>query len=145
MSDEEVYVKGEGGFQFVDVDTLLTPEMTDRYLKLLHNEITRAGLAVVKARDEETSALLVYGRARNPLLLDPNCPEVGSGAGRVSAKERDLWVSVRIPDQYEALEIAKVSRANAVDYAWQVKAQAGLMQSLNNNAKTGYETFRGGR
>jgi hypothetical protein len=89
-------------------------------------------------------AQLAYSRARNPLLLDPDCPQVGTRAGQVSAKERDLWVNARIPDEFEALERKRLIRTNAVDYMWQVKKQSEIMQSINNNAKAIQGTYRGG-
>lgn len=143
MSD--IFVKGEGGFQFVDLDEPMTPADTDRYLRRLNNELVISQLAVTRARGEEIDAQKMYAATRNPLLMDPSCPKVGSRAGQVSAKERDLWISARIPGAYWALEEAKLVRTNAVDYAWQVKTQAGLMQSLNNNAKAIYGTPGSGR
>lgn len=142
MSD--IFVKGEGGFQFVDLDAAMTPFDTDRYLRRLNNELVISQLSVTRARSAEMDAEMIYHATRTPLLLDPDCPRVGNRAGQVSTKERDLWVNTRIPDAYWALEEAKLVRTNAVDYAWQVKTQAGLMQSLNNNAKAIYDTSRGG-
>ena len=141
----ESFQRTEGGFEFIDEDAILTPVQTDRYLKQLHNELGRAQLEVKKARRRELDRTKAYLEARAPLLLDEDCPEVGRGAGQVSAKERDAWFSLRIPEEFWDLKEAALDRANAVDYLWQVKDQVRVMQSLNKNAKAMYDTERGGR
>ncbi|MEV7013470.1 hypothetical protein [Streptosporangium sp. NPDC051022] len=142
MSDFE---KRESGFEFIGEDAILTPVQTDYYLKVLNNELGRSQLAVKRARQDELEKERSYLEMRAPLLLDEDCPEVGRGAGQVSAKERDSWFAARIPDEYWAYREAKVVRTNAVDYAWQVKAQVEIMRSLNVNAKAIYDSHGGGR
>ncbi|MER6575767.1 hypothetical protein [Nonomuraea sp. NPDC001023] len=141
----DVFQKTEGGsFEFLSEDAVLTPADTDVFLRRLNNELGRSQLAVKRAREAELHAEYEYMTARAPLLLDPDCPEVGKRAGQVSQKTQDQWFAVRVPDEYWALRAATVERQNATDYAWQVKAQVELMRSLNVNAKAMYDTYRGG-
>ena len=134
-------MKTESGFQFKSADEILSPIETDRYLKLLNNELGFAQLAVQRARQAELDAYQAYLAARKPLELEDDYPE----GDRVTEKVREQWVAARIPEPFWAWKQAALDRQNAVDYAWQVKTQSKLMQSINNNAKAAYDTFRGGR
>ncbi|GAA3417720.1 hypothetical protein [Streptosporangium vulgare] len=138
------FEKQEAGFQFIDAGAVLTPAETDLFLKLLNNELGSSQLAARKARRAELDAFKTYLKARKHHELDPDCPEAGRGAGQVTEKARELWFEARIPTEYWAWKDAVLARQEAVDYAWQVKAQIKLMQSINSNAKVGYETYRGG-
>jgi hypothetical protein len=141
----DVFQKTESGsFEFLSEDVVLTPADTDVFLKRLNNELGRSQLAVKRAREAELQAEYAYMTARAPLLLDPDCPEVGKRAGQVSQKAQEQWFADRIPDEYWTLRAARVERQNATDYAWQVKAQVELMRSLNVNAKAMYDNYRGG-
>jgi hypothetical protein len=142
-----VFARSEetGSFEFLSADVVLTPADTDVFLKLLNNELGRAQLKVKRAREAELAAERAYLEARTVLLVDEEAPEVGRRAGQVSQQEQDAWFAERIPDPYWALREARIVRANAVDYAWQVKAQVELMRSLNVNAKAMYDSYRGGR
>lgn len=143
MSD--LFQKAESGsFEFLSEDAVLTPADTDVFLKRLNNELGRSQLAVKRAREAELQAEYNYMTSRAPLLLDPECPEVGKRAGQVSQKAQEQWFADRVPDEYWALRAARVERQNATDYAWQVKAQVELMRSLNVNAKAMYDNYRGG-
>lgn len=133
-----------GSFEFLSADVVLTPVDTDVFLRMLNNELGRSQLAVKRAREAELNAERTYMEARTRILLDEDAPEVGRRAGQVSQKEQDSWFAERIPAPFWALREARITRANAVDYAWQVKAQVELMRSLNVNAKAMYDTYRGG-
>jgi hypothetical protein len=133
------FEKTESGFQFRSADEVLSPPETDVFLKQLHNELGLAQLAVRKARRAELDAYQAYLTARKPLELEIDWP-----GERATEKVREAWVAGRIPEVFWAYKDAALARQNAVDYAWQVKAQAKLMQSINNNAKAGFETYRGG-
>lgn len=135
------FEKTESGFQFKSADEILSPVETDRYLKLLNNELGIAQLGVKKARQAELNAYQAYLMARKPLELDDDYPE----GERVTEKVREQWVAARIPGPFWEWKQAVLDRQNAVDYAWQVKTQSKLMQSINNNAKAAYESYRGGR
>lgn len=144
----DVFQRGESGaFEFISEDAVLTPADTDVYLKRLNNELARAQLNLMRARDAEIQAEKSYLEARAVYLLnsDEEPPEVGRRAGQVSQKQQDEWYAVRISKEYWALREAKVVRANATDYVWQVKAQVELMRSLNVNAKALYDTPGRGR
>lgn len=131
-------------FEFLSADVVLTPADTDVFLKLLNNELGRSQLKVKRAREAELDAERAYLEARSGLLLDEEAPEVGRRAGQVSQKEQEAWFAQRIPEPYWTLREARIARQNAVDYAWQVKAQVELMRSLNVNAKAMYDSYRGG-
>lgn len=140
----EVFQYTEGGYTFIDTATVLTPTETELFLKLLHNELGKAQLAVKKARDEEVNAEEAYARARLPLLADEDCPDRERRNGRVTQKQVDAWFADRIPDEHKALRRAQVVRRNAVGYASVVKDQVQVMRSLNSLAKVFYEEHRGG-
>lgn len=141
----DLFQKAESGsFEFISEDAILTPADTDVFLKRLNNELGRSQLAVKRAREAELEAEKEYLTARTILLMQEEAPEVGRRAGQLSQKQMDEWFAVRISEPYWALREAKIVRANAVDYAWQVKAQVELMRSLNVNAKAQYDNYRGG-
>lgn len=141
----EIFDRKDGGFVFIDEGAVLSPVQTDRFLKLLNNELNFAHRDVRNAREEELRCFQEYLTARKPHEVDPDCPEVGTGVGKVTEKARELWFEARIPKPYWAWKQAVLARQNAQDYARQVDKQVRIMQSLNNNAKLGYETYpRGG-
>jgi hypothetical protein len=140
----EVFQYTEGGYTFVDTSTVLTPVETELFLKLLHNELGKAQLAVKKARDAEVDAEEAYMRARLPLLLKEDCPDAERRNGRVTQKQVDMWFADRIPAEHQALRRAQVDRRNAVAYAGVVKDQVQVMRSLNSLAKAFYDEHRGG-
>lgn len=139
-----VFEKRDGGFQFIGEGEALTPPETDRYLRLLNNELAVAGRAYRAARRVELDRFREYSDARKPHELDPDCPEVGRGAGQVTAKAEEAWFERRIPDQYWAWKGAVLERQNAHAYMTQVGQQIEIMRSLNKNAAEYYGTYRGG-
>ncbi|MCC5574561.1 hypothetical protein IMZ11_02760 [Microtetraspora sp. AC03309] len=142
MSD--VFEKGDNGFEFVNEDAVLTPADTDRFLKRLNNELVRAQMDIRRARKQKADCDEAYQRKRLPLLMSEECPDVGRGAGQVTVEERDAWINSQIYGEYTALRNAKDAMEDAVGYGWLVKDQIRVMQSLNNNAKAIYDTYRGG-
>ena len=132
-----------GALEFINEDTVLTPEETERYLKRLNNELVLAQLAVRKARERELKAYRAFLEARAPYLLDEECPKVGRRAGEVTQRQQDEWLAQRIPNEYWGWKTAELERRNAVDYAEQVRRQVEIMRSLNANAKAIYESYRG--
>lgn len=140
----EVFQYTEGGYTFIDTATVLTPDQTELFLKLLHNELGKAQLAVKKARDDEVNAEEAYFRARLPLLAEDDCPDRERRNGRVTQKQVDAWFADRIPVEHQALRRAQVARRNAIGYAGVVKDQVQVMRSLNSLAKVFYEEHRGG-
>lgn len=138
------FEKREGGFQFLEEDDVLTPPETDLFLRLLNNELVVAGKAVRAARRAELDAFMAYTAARKPHELDPDCPEVGSGAGKVTAKAEEAWFERRIPEPYWAWKNAVLERQNAAAYMTQVGKQVEIARSLNKNANDHFGTYRGG-
>lgn len=133
------FEKTEAGFQFRSADEVLSPVETDRYLKQLNNELGVAQLAAQRAREAELAAYKVYLTARKPLELEDDWP-----GEKATEKAREAWVAGRIPEEFWAYKRAFLARQTAVDYCWQVKAQVKIMQSLNNNAKAAFDSYRGG-
>lgn len=140
----EIFQYTEGGYAFIDTAAVLTPDQTELFLKLLHNELGKAQLAVKRTRDAELDAEEAYMKARLPLLVDEDCPDADRRNGRVTQKQVDMWFAQRIPDEHQALRRAQVDRRNAVSYAGVVKDQVQVMRSLNSLAKVFYEEHRGG-
>ncbi|MEU8151700.1 hypothetical protein [Nonomuraea sp. NPDC048901] len=140
----EVFQYTESGYTFIDTATVLTPDQTELFLKLLHNELGKAQLAVKKTRDAELDAEEAYLKARLPLLAEEDCPDRERRSGRVTQKQVDAWFADRITAEHQALRRAQVDRRNAVSYAGVVKDQVQVMRSLNSLAKVFYEEHRGG-
>jgi hypothetical protein len=59
----EVFQYTESGYTFIDTATVLTPDQTELFLKLLHNELGKAQLAVKQTRDAELDAGVHEGAA----------------------------------------------------------------------------------
>lgn len=138
------FEKRDGGFQFLEEGESLTPPETERFLRLLNNELVVAGRAVREARRVELDRFKEYSDARKPHELDPDCPEVGRGAGQVTAKAEEAWFERRIPEPYWAWKNAVLARQNAGAYMSQVSKQVEIMRSLNKNANDHFGTYRGG-
>lgn len=141
----EIFDRGESGYVFLDKDAVLTPPQVERFLKDLHNEVGLAQLALRRARTEELRAYEAYVKARKPHELDPDCPEVGSGAGKVTAKAEEMWFERRIPEPFWRWKEAVLARQNATSYVYQIKKQTEIMQSINANCRTYYSSFGGAR
>lgn len=138
------FERRESGFEFVDKDAVLTPPQVERFLKDLHNEVGMAQLQLRRARTEEIDAFQAYVMARKPYELDPDCPEVGRGAGQVTAKVEEMWFERRIPEEFWRWKRAVLARQNATSYVYQVKKQTEIMQSINANCRTYYSSYTGG-
>lgn len=124
-----------GGFVFIKPGTPLTPDQTDAFLQYLNDELEASRVAVEQARNRLADCQANYKKAENRLLLSPYCPKVGRAMGMVTAAERDAWVSSQLIHEWEAVHFSEVHLANVTDYAWKLKDQVSLAQSLNNNAK----------
>lgn len=138
------FEKTEDGFQFIEEGDVLTPPETDRFLRLLNNELAVAGRACRDARNVELARFREYSQARKQHELDPDCPDVGRGGGQVTAKAEEAWFERRIPEPYWAWKEAVLSRQNAAAYMSQVSKQVEIMRSLNKNATEHFATYRGG-
>ncbi|MEU6709914.1 hypothetical protein ABZ897_00430 [Nonomuraea sp. NPDC046802] len=132
-----------GGFVFTRPGTPLTPDQTDMLLQHVNNELERTTDLVAEARKRLATAQEAYKRAEAKLLLSEDCPRVGRAAGAVTAAERDAWVLRHLAAEWRAQHEAEVLLTIATDNAWKVKDQLSLVQSLNNNAQSAANGYRG--
>lgn len=123
-------------FEPIDLDATLTPHDVDRYLRKLYNELYFAERALRESRIKEIKALKAFSEAKQPLLLDPDCPDTTRSG--VTKTAQDEWFSSQIPDQYWAHQGAKVVRMNAQDYARRLDSQVKVLQSINSVVKQMY-------
>lgn len=124
-------------FQPIDLDADLTPADVDRYLRGLHNELYYAQRALREARYKEVQALKEYSDAKQPYLMDPDCPDpTKSGVSKAAQEE---WLCARIPDLFWKHQGAKVVRMNAQDYARRLDSQVKVLQSINSIVKQAYD------
>ena len=124
-------------FEPIDLDAALTPHDVDRYLRKLHNELYVAERALRESRIKEIQALKAYSEEKQPLLLDPECPDTSRSGVTLTAQEE--WISGRIPDLYWAYKGAKVVRMNAQSYAKRLDSQIKCLQSINSIVKQMYD------
>ncbi|MET9339217.1 hypothetical protein [Nonomuraea sp. NPDC003804] len=127
-----------GGIVLTNPDVPLTLAQTEALLEHLTNELEVANDAAKEARIKLAEAQVAHKKAENRLLLSEECPKVGRGLGMVTAAERDAWVFMKAIAEWEAVHFAEVHLANATSYAWKLREQNSLAQSLNNNAKAVY-------
>lgn len=123
-------------FEPIDLDAALTPHDVDRYLRRLHNELYIAERALRESRYLEVQALKAYSEAKQPFLLDPDCPDTSRSGVTKTAQEE--WISARIPDLYWAYQGAKVVRMNAQSYARRLDGQIKCLQSINTIVRQQY-------
>lgn len=128
--------RSEEEFVPLDLDATLTPVDVDRYLRRIHNELAYAERDLRAARNSEVDADEQFAMAKQPLLLDPACPDpTRSGVSKAAQEE---WISARVPDPYWAFRRAKVSRMNAEDHARRLDGQIRVLQSINSLVKQMY-------
>lgn len=124
-------------FEPIDLDAALTPHDVDRYLRRLHNELYIAERALRESRYKEIQALKAYSEAKQPWLLDPECPDT-SRSGVTKTAQED-WISGKIPDPYWTYQGAKVVRMNAQSYAKRLDGQIKCLQSINTIVRQMYD------
>lgn len=133
----EQQTRPQDDFQPIDLDADLTPADVDRFLRALYNELYFAQRALREARSKEIRALKAYSDAKQPLKLDPDCPDTTRSGVTKAAQEE--WFCGQIPDLYWAHQGAKLVRQNAQDYAWRLKDQVKVLQSINSIVKQAYD------
>lgn len=133
-----------GGIVLAKPGAPLNPAQTDELLQHLSNELETANAAAEEAAVKVADCQVAFKKAENRLMLSPECPKVGRGLGMVTAAERDAWVFSQVVEEWEALQFAEVLLNNATRYAWKLREQNSLAQSLNNNAKAAFDSNRGG-
>ena len=133
----EQQTRPQDSFEPIDLDADLTPADVDRYLRGLHNELYYAQRALREARVKEVRALKDYSDAKQPHLLDPDCPDpTKSGVSKAAQEE---WLCARLPEPYWAYQGAKVVRQNAQDYARRLDSQVKVLQSINSIVRQAYD------
>lgn len=133
----EQSTKTQDDFQPIELDADLTPADVDRFLRRLHNELYYAQRALREARIKEARALKAYTEGKQPLLLDPECPD--ATLSHISKAVQDEWIGARIPELYWALKGAQVVRMNALDYSRTLQGQVKVLQSINSLVKQMYD------
>lgn len=123
-------------FEPIDLDAALTPHDVDRYLRRLHNELYIAERALRESRYKEVQALKAYSEAKQPYLLDPECPDTSRSGVTKTAQEE--WISARVPEEYWTYQGAKVVRMNAQSYARRLDSQVKCLQSINTIVRQQY-------
>lgn len=124
-------------FEPIDLDAALTPHDVDRYLRRLNNEVYIAERALRESRIKEIQALKRYSEAKQPFLLDPECPDTNRSGVTKTAQEE--WIGARVPEEYWAYQGAKVVRMNAQSYAKRLDSQIKCLQSINSIVKQMYD------
>lgn len=137
----EQQTRPQDDFHPIDLDADLTPADVDRYLRGLHNELYYAQRALREARYLEVQALKEYSDSKQPLLMDPDCPDPARSG--VSKAAQDEWICARIPDPYWKHQGAKVVRMNAQDYARRLDSQVKVLQSINSIVRQAYNLTGG--
>jgi hypothetical protein len=134
-----------GGLVLTAPDTPLRPDQTDALLQHINNALEVSTDAVAEATRKVAECQKSFKKAETRLLMSPDCPRVGRTVGTVTAAERDAWVARSTATEWEALHDAEVLLNVATSYAWKIKDQISLFQSLNNNAQSGQNiNHRGG-
>lgn len=120
----------------IDLDATLTPVDVDRYLRRLNNALAYAERDLRQARKNEVDAEQRYAEAKQPHLLEPDCPDPSRSG--VSMKAQEEWLGARVPEQYWAFRRAKALRMNAQDHAKRLDSQVRCIQSINSLVRQMY-------
>jgi hypothetical protein len=114
----------------------LTPEAAERRLVVLDSEMTRAELALRKARDNEVAKKHEYEAARRRAGFDKECPRVARGGATVD--ERKQWIDDQCAEQQRAYDIAVAAREGAQDHHRTVRDQAMVAMALLRSVSTAF-------
>jgi hypothetical protein len=120
----------------IDLDATLTPVDVDRYLRRLNNALAYAEKELRAARKAEVDAEQAYAEAKQPYLLDPDCPDPSRSG--VSMKAQEEWLGAKVPEQYWLYRRRKVVRMNAQDHAKRLDSQVRCIQSINSLVRQMY-------
>jgi uncharacterized protein len=113
-----------------------TPVMAERRLHWLDNEMTRAELALRKARDDEVAAKHEYEAARRRAGFDKDCPRVARGAATVD--ERKQWIDDQCAKEQRAYDLKVAAREAAQDHHRTVRDQAMIAMALLRSVSTAF-------
>lgn len=114
----------------------LTPVAAERRLVWLDSEMTRAELALRRARDDEVSAKHDYEAARRRAGFDKDCPRVARGAATVD--ERKQWIDDQCANQQRAYDLKVAAREGALDHHRTVRDQAMVAMALLRSVSVAY-------
>jgi hypothetical protein len=119
-----------------ELDHALTPVAAERRLVALDTEMTKAELALRKARDTEVDRKHEYEAARRQAGFDKDCPVVARG--RATVDERKQWIDDRCAVQQRAYDLAVAAREAAQDHHRTVRDQAMVAMALLRSVTTAY-------
>lgn len=114
----------------------LTPVAAERRLVQLDSEMTKAELALRKARDEEVDAKHAYEAARRRAGFDKECPRVARGGATVD--ERKQWIDDRCADEQRKYDLKVAAREAAQDHHKTVRDQAMIAMALLRSVSTAF-------
>ena len=115
----------------------LTPLESERQLRWVLNQLTRAQADLRDARDEEVAAKHVFERTKRRALLSGGCPKVTRG-GHTTA-DRDAWVDEQSATQRETYELAEAKRRAAEDHLRTLRDQSMVMATLAKSVHQAYQ------
>lgn len=114
----------------------LTPVETERQVRWISNEMSRARVSLMEARNEEVAAKHVYERTRRRAILSGGCPRVTRGGHTVL--DRDAWVDEQCAPVREAYELAEVKRKAAEEHLRTLYQQGMLAATLAKSVHQAY-------
>jgi hypothetical protein len=117
-------------------DHALTPVAAERRLVALDTEMTKAELALRRARDEEVFAKHTYEAARRRAGFDKDCPRVERGGATVDMRKQ--WIEDRCADEGRDYDLKIAAREAAQDHHRTVRDQAMVAMALLRSVTTAY-------
>jgi hypothetical protein len=117
-------------------DHALTPVAAERRLVALDTEMTKAELALRRARDAEVAAKHDYEAARRRAGFDKDCPRVERGGATVDMRKQ--WIEDKCADEGRAYDIAVAAREAAQDHHRTVRDQAMVAMALLRSVSVAY-------
>jgi hypothetical protein len=108
----------------------------ERRLVWLDSEMTRAELALRRARDEEVGTKHDYEAARRRAGFDKECPRVARGAATVD--ERKQWIDDQCANQQRIYDLKVAAREGALDHHRTVRDQAMVAMALLRSVSVAY-------
>lgn len=117
-------------------DHALTPVMAEKRLQWLDNEMTKAELALRRARDEEVDAKHKWEAARRRAGFDKECPRVARGGATVD--ERKQWIDDQCANEQRTYDLKVAAREGAQDHHRTVRDQAMIAMALLRSVTTAF-------
>ena len=117
-------------------DHALTPVAAERRLLTLDSEMTKAELALRRARDEEVEAKHTWEAAKRQASFSDQCPHVSRGGSTVD--ERKQWIEGQCADQQRTYDLKVAAREGAQDHHRTVRDQSMIALGLLRSVTTAY-------